>query len=37
MDVLRWIGKHRIGICHEGGFDDLEGWSIKEISDSEAL
>jgi hypothetical protein len=37
MDVLRWIGKHWIGIRHEGGFNDLEGWSIKEISDSEAL
>jgi hypothetical protein len=31
-DVLRWIGKRWVGIRQAGGFDDLEGWSLKEIS-----
>jgi hypothetical protein len=34
MDLLRWIGKRWIGVRQEGGFDELEGWAIKEISDS---
>lgn len=32
MDVLKWIGKRWLGIRQEGGFDDLDGWAIKEIS-----
>lgn len=34
MDILRWIGKRWVSVRQEGGFDDLEGWAIKEISDS---
>lgn len=32
VDLLRWIRKRWMGIRQEGGFDTLEGWSIKEIS-----
>ncbi|KAF9218824.1 hypothetical protein BS17DRAFT_719536 [Gyrodon lividus] len=32
LDVLRWIRKRWMGIRQEGGFDSLEGWSVKEIS-----
>ncbi|KAG6379947.1 hypothetical protein JVT61DRAFT_10514 [Boletus reticuloceps] len=32
LDLLRWIRKRWMGIRQEGGFDALEGWSIKEIS-----
>lgn len=34
IDLLKWIGKRWIGIRQEGGFDELEGWALKEISDS---
>ncbi|KAF8625832.1 hypothetical protein AX15_005168 [Amanita polypyramis BW_CC] len=33
-DVLARIGKRWLNIRQEGGFDDLEGWAIKEISDA---
>jgi len=33
VDILRWISQHWIVIRHKGGFDELEGWAIKEISD----
>ncbi|PFH46430.1 hypothetical protein AMATHDRAFT_7810 [Amanita thiersii Skay4041] len=33
MDLLRWIGKRWMNVRQEGGFDDLEGWAVKEISD----
>lgn len=32
VDLVRWIRKRWMGIRQEGGFDALEGWSIKEIS-----
>jgi len=34
-DVIERIGKRWLNIRQEGGFDDLEGWAIKEISDGE--
>ncbi|RDB30179.1 hypothetical protein Hypma_012352 [Hypsizygus marmoreus] len=34
VDLLKWIGKRWLGIRQEGGFDDLEGWALKEISDN---
>ncbi|KAL1734269.1 hypothetical protein EV714DRAFT_245112 [Schizophyllum commune] len=34
LDVLRFIRKRWLGIRQEGGFDDLEGWALKEISDN---
>ncbi|KAK2459858.1 hypothetical protein APHAL10511_008122 [Amanita phalloides] len=33
-DILARIGKRWLNIRQEGGFDDLEGWAIKEISDA---
>lgn len=32
VDLVKWIRKRWMGIRQEGGFDALEGWSIKEIS-----
>ncbi|KAH7886811.1 hypothetical protein F5I97DRAFT_1808109 [Phlebopus sp. FC_14] len=32
LDLLRWIRKRWVGIRQEGGFDALEGWAVKEIS-----
>ncbi|KIY69562.1 hypothetical protein CYLTODRAFT_442612 [Cylindrobasidium torrendii FP15055 ss-10] len=32
-DILQYIKKRWIGVRHEGGFDDIEGWAVKEISD----
>jgi len=32
MDILRWLRKLWVGIRHEGGFNALEGWAVKEIS-----
>ncbi|KIJ15860.1 hypothetical protein PAXINDRAFT_176366 [Paxillus involutus ATCC 200175] len=32
LDLVRWIKKRWMGIRQEGGFDSLEGWSVKEIS-----
>ncbi|KAG6856981.1 hypothetical protein H0H87_011370 [Tephrocybe sp. NHM501043] len=34
VDLLKWIGKRWLGIRQEGGFDQLEGWALKEISDN---
>jgi hypothetical protein len=33
LELLKWIGKHWLGIRQERGFDALEGWALKEISD----
>lgn len=33
LDVLRYIRKRWLGIRQEGGFEELEGWALKEISD----
>ncbi|EJC98218.1 uncharacterized protein FOMMEDRAFT_23792 [Fomitiporia mediterranea MF3/22] len=33
MDLLRWMRRRWAGIRNEGGFDSLESWAIKEISD----
>jgi hypothetical protein len=27
LELLKWIGKHWLGICQERGFDALEGWA----------
>ncbi|KAG6916252.1 hypothetical protein DXG01_007709 [Tephrocybe rancida] len=34
VDLLKWIGKRWLGVRQEGGFDQLEGWALKEISDN---
>ena len=33
LELLKWIGKRWLGIRQERGFDVLEGWALKEISD----
>ncbi|KAF6748133.1 hypothetical protein DFP72DRAFT_581783 [Ephemerocybe angulata] len=33
LELLKWIGKRWIGIRQDRGFDELEGWALKEISD----
>jgi hypothetical protein len=32
-DVLRWLRKKWMGVRLTAGFNDLEGWALKEISD----
>ncbi|EIN08687.1 hypothetical protein PUNSTDRAFT_144164 [Punctularia strigosozonata HHB-11173 SS5] len=32
-DVLRWLRKRWFGVRDQGGFDSLESWAVKEISD----
>ncbi|KAG7448416.1 uncharacterized protein BT62DRAFT_964788 [Guyanagaster necrorhizus] len=34
LDVISWLRKRWLGVRNEGGFEGLEGWAIKEISDS---
>lgn len=34
MDLLKWIAKRWLNIRQEGAFNELDGWAIKEISDS---
>ncbi|KAK0454113.1 uncharacterized protein EV420DRAFT_1765921 [Desarmillaria tabescens] len=34
LDVLSWLRKRWLGVRNEGGFEELEGWAIKEISDN---
>lgn len=31
-DLLKWLKKKWVGVQQEGGFNDLEGWAVKEIS-----
>ncbi|KAF8810364.1 hypothetical protein BYT27DRAFT_6498201 [Phlegmacium glaucopus] len=33
LELLKWIGKHWLAIRQECGFDPLERWALKEISD----
>jgi len=33
LELLKWIGKRWLVIRQEKGFDPLEGWALKEISD----
>ncbi|TCD60035.1 hypothetical protein EIP91_010856 [Steccherinum ochraceum] len=32
MDIIRWLRKRWVGVKQEGGFDNLDGWALKEIS-----
>jgi hypothetical protein len=36
-DILARIGKRWLNICQEGGFDDVEGWAMNEISDGKSV
>ncbi|KAI0314558.1 hypothetical protein OF83DRAFT_1063636 [Amylostereum chailletii] len=33
VDLVRWMRKRWISIRQEGGFDELETWALKELSD----
>ena len=37
MDLLRWMRRRWIQVRQEGGFDTLESWAIKEISDGKKI
>ena len=32
VEILRWLRRRYVGVRHEGGFNALEGWAVKEIS-----
>lgn len=32
IELLKWLKKKWVGVQQEGGFNDLEGWAVKEIS-----
>ncbi|THG95587.1 hypothetical protein EW026_g6091 [Hermanssonia centrifuga] len=32
MDLIRWLRRRWINVKQEGGFDNLDGWAVKEIS-----
>lgn len=31
--ILQYLRKRWVNVRQEGGFDDLEGWAVKEIAD----
>jgi len=33
LELLKWIGHKWLAIRHDRGFDPLDGWALKEISD----
>ena len=33
VEVLKFLKRRWAGVRQEGGFDNLEGWALKEISD----
>lgn len=35
MDIVRWLRRRWVNVRQEGGFDQLEGWALKEISHGE--
>ena len=37
MDVAKWLRRRWAGVKQAGGFDKLEGWSLKELSHGEQL
>lgn len=37
MDVIRWLRRQWVNVMQEGGFDQLEGWALKEISHGEHI
>ena len=32
VDILRYLRRRWVNVRQEGGFDQLEGWALKEIS-----
>jgi len=37
VDVVKWLRRRWVGVKQAGGFDKLEGWSLKELSHGEPL
>jgi hypothetical protein len=37
VDVVKWLRRRWVGVKQAGGFDRLEGWSLKELSHGERL
>ena len=37
VEVVKWLRRRWIGVMQAGGFDKLEGWSLKELSYGENL
>lgn len=37
VDVVKWLRRRWVGVKQAGGFDKLEGWSLKELSHGELL
>jgi len=37
VDVVKWLRRRWVGVKQAGGFDKLEGWSLKELSHGKPL
>lgn len=37
VEVVKWLRRRWNSVKHAGGFDKLEGWSLKELSHGEKL
>jgi len=37
VDVVKWLRRRWVSVKQAGGFDKLEGWSLKELSHGEEL
>lgn len=32
LDVAKWIHNHWMNVHAQGGFEELDGWALKELS-----
>ena len=37
VDVVKWLRRRWVSVKQAGGFDKLEGWSLKELSHGKPL
>lgn len=37
VEVVKWLRRRWVGVKQAGGFDKLEGWSLKELSHGEPM
>ena len=37
VEVVKWLRRRWVGVKQAGGFDKLEGWSLKELSHGEPV
>ena len=37
VEVVKWLRRRWVGVKQAGGFDKLEGWSLKELSHGEPI